>query len=75
MECPIECACRESNSPLGGRPLNGYGFCEHFCSKPPSKIDGMGVCGMSLEYKQAGSTDCRGCKGQCTSVEYILNKI
>ena len=75
LRCPIECACRESDAPLGSRPLNEYGFCEHFCSKPTSEIDRIGVCGRSWEYMQDGSTDCRGCKGRCTSVRYILNSI
>ena len=61
--CPISCACHSLGGPLGSMPLNQYGFCENFCSKPEPSIDRAGFCGSSLEYRKQGSTDCLGCKG------------
>ena len=56
--CPwSKCMCCEGPPFNGGKPLNNYGICEHYCL---TDALGFAFCGNGPNYKKGH--DCRKCR-------------
>ena len=71
LGCPAVCKCQNDNSTDGGKPLNGNGICQYFCSEA---VSGIRSCGNGEMHRKGDFVDCRSCKGITYSLQQYSEK-